>query len=170
MSGYAHLTDEETELLKAIPLTAGAIVMTLDDTGLIAAGREMLAAARVVAEGVHRHPDNPLVAHLHAELHDTGNHGKANDTTAKFKTTDPMVAMTAFVEQLDRALNVLDAKVDRADALGYKQWVMSCAQASAEAAKEGGVIGIGGKRVSEEEAAYLAHLRQRLGLAPAAEH
>lgn len=169
MSSYGNLTDEESELLRAVPFTAGAMVVTLDDTGFIGVGREMLAAARVVAEAVRRFPGNPLVAHLHAELHDTGNLGKDDDTITKLKTRDPMVAMAAFVEQLDRALDVLDAKVEPADALGYKQWIVACAEASAEAAKEGGVLGIGGKRVSDEEAAYLAHLRHRLGLPPSSE-
>jgi hypothetical protein len=161
-----NLTDDDIELLKAVPMMAGAIVATLGTTGIIEAGREMLASARVVAEGVHRFPDDPLVALLHTALHDTGNDGTNLDTSARPKTNDPMVAMAAFVEQLDRALDVLDAKVRPADADGYKRWIMACAEASAEAAKEGGVFGIGGKRVSEGEAAYMAHLRNRLGLPP----
>ncbi|MDH5520352.1 MAG: hypothetical protein OEZ14_07455 [Acidimicrobiia bacterium] len=164
MSGPTNLSDDDIELLKAIPMMAGAIVVTLGTTGIVEAGREMLASARAVADAVHRFPDNPLVTLLHAELNDVGNHGRDPAVAATFKTSDPMVAMAAFVEQLDLALNVLDAKVSPADADGYKRWILACAEASAEAAKEGGLFGIGGQRVSDKEAVYLTHLRNRLDL------
>ncbi len=170
MSRYDNITDEDRDVLKAVPMMAGAIVVTLGDPGLIEAGREMLASARVVADAAHRFPGNPLIELLHGELHDVDRygdadrHGKDPAASQRLKTRDPMVAMAAFVDQLDLALNICDAKVDPTDAHGYKQWIMACAEASAEAAKEGGFLGIGGKRVSDEEAAYLAHLRNRLEL------
>lgn len=169
LSNYSNLTDDDIALLKTVPMIAGAVVVTLDKSGLIEAGREMLASGRAVADGTRRFPDNPLVAYLHAELHDpvpgrTDIGTAASDASATIKTKDPMVAMAAFVEQLDRALDILDAKVGPADADGYKRWVMNCAEASAAAAKEGGILGLGGKRISDAEAAYLAHLRNRLGL------
>jgi hypothetical protein len=49
-----------------------------------------------------------------------------------------------------------------ADAQAYKQWVYQAAQNSANAAKEGGVFGIGGQRVSEAETAALKEIAMAL--------
>ena len=51
-----------------------------------------------------------------------------------------------------------------AEAQAYKQWVYQAAQNSANAAKEGGVFGIGGERVSEAETAALQELATALDL------
>jgi len=51
-----------------------------------------------------------------------------------------------------------------ADAEQYKQWVYQSAQNSANAAKEGGVFGIGGERVSEAEATALKEIASALDI------
>jgi hypothetical protein len=50
------------------------------------------------------------------------------------------------------------------EAEGYKQWVYKAAQLSSEAAKEGGFLGMGGKRVTEAEAAALKEVAGALGI------
>ena len=45
----------------------------------------------------------------------------------------------------------------------YKNTILSVAQASAEASKEGGFLGIGGTLVSKEEQAALDAIRAALG-------
>ena len=168
MDHHPNLTEDDVELLKGMPMKAGLMVIVLDTSGVVEAGREMFAAARVVAEAVQRFPDNRLVASLHAELHDAENYGRKRggdkDATDRIRTSDPMVAMAAFVGELDKVLDVVDTKIDPTEAHGYKQWIMACADAAAGAAKEGSRFGVGGKRISDEEAAYLGHLRHRLGL------
>ena len=44
-------------------------------------------------------------------------------------------------------------------------WLLTVATATAEAGREGGFLGIGAVRVSEQEQAALAALKQALGLA-----
>ena len=51
-----------------------------------------------------------------------------------------------------------------ADAERYKQWVYQAAQNSANAAREGGVFGIGGERVSEAETAALQEIAAALDI------
>ena len=46
-----------------------------------------------------------------------------------------------------------------------KEWLAKVAQATAEAAKEGGFLGIGGVLVSDQEKAALATVHDALGLA-----
>jgi len=57
----------------------------------------------------------------------------------------------ASSERLREALRLLKAKGTGDELNAYKRFVFGVARAAAEAHKEGGFIGIGGKRISDEE-------------------
>jgi hypothetical protein len=59
---------------------------------------------------------------------------------------------------------LLARKAPVPEAEGFKRWLLTAAQQAAEAAKEGGFLGIGGVRVSAAEQAMLAELAGRLGV------
>lgn len=59
---------------------------------------------------------------------------------------------------------LLDNKVTGAQALDFKNWLMSVAQRVAEAQKEGSVMGVGGSRVSNRELEVLNRLAATLGV------
>jgi len=69
-----------------------------------------------------------------------------------------------IADELRRVNEILEAKATPEEADAFRRWLMQAAQASAEAAKEGGFLGIGATRVSEGEEAMLAKLREILGL------
>jgi hypothetical protein len=50
------------------------------------------------------------------------------------------------------------------EAEGVKRWLLGTAQQAAEAAREGGFLGIGGVKVSDAEKAALAEVAQVLGV------
>ena len=52
------------------------------------------------------------------------------------------------------------------NAQGFKRWLLATARHAAEAAKEGGVLGIGGVSVSDAEQAALAEVAGALGITP----
>jgi hypothetical protein len=62
-------------------------------------------------------------------------------------------------------VTLLARKAPAPEAEGYKRWLLTVAQRVAEAAKEGGFLGIGGVRVSEAEQATLAEIAGALGVA-----
>jgi hypothetical protein len=62
-------------------------------------------------------------------------------------------------ERLRQALGLIAEKGSAGDVEDYKSFVVSVAQAAAEAHKEGGFIGIGGKQISAEEQAALDEIR-----------
>ena len=72
--------------------------------------------------------------------------------------------MAYLLEQLRSAATVLDAKATPDEAKGYKQWVVSVAVTVANAAKEGGFLGIGGELISDKEKAALESVSSALGL------
>ena len=54
-------------------------------------------------------------------------------------------------DRLREALRILNAKAAVEEESAYKRFVLAVATAAAEAHKEGGFIGIGGKRISDHE-------------------
>jgi hypothetical protein len=80
------------------------------------------------------------------------------------KTSNDPNEMKAQCLQISREVAALLSQKAPADARAYKQWVYQAAQNSANAAKEGGVFGIGGERVSEAEAAALREIATALDI------
>ena len=62
---------------------------------------------------------------------------------------------------------ILRTKADGSEADAYRAWILDAAQASADAAKEGGFFGIGAEQVSAGEQEMLERLRDALGMASA---
>ena len=58
---------------------------------------------------------------------------------------------------------LVDAK-GGADADGFKRWLAGLGERVAQAATEGGFLGIGGTRVSDKEESTLADIRTALGI------
>jgi hypothetical protein len=61
---------------------------------------------------------------------------------------------------------LIDRKATPAEAGEVKQWLVGIAQRTAQAAKEGGFLGIGGVPVSESETAAVREVARALGASP----
>jgi hypothetical protein len=61
--------------------------------------------------------------------------------------------------EVREAVGVLDRRAKPEEAEAYRAFLLYVANSVAEAAREGGFIGIGGKRVSDEEQRLLERLR-----------
>ena len=61
-------------------------------------------------------------------------------------------------------LEALDRQAAPDESNAFKSWVLGIAQATAEASREGGFLGIGSVRVSEKEEDALITLRREMGL------
>jgi hypothetical protein len=81
----------------------------------------------------------------------------------KLTGSKPAEIKAACVATLRQVGEVLDAKAP-ADATAFKTWLRQISQHIAEAAKEGGFLGIGGVAVSEAEKATLAEISNALKL------
>lgn len=75
----------------------------------------------------------------------------------------PADAQHALVDGCKAALALVQATVPN-EANAYAMFLLDCAKASAGAAREGGFIGVGIKKVSEGEELALANLALALGL------
>lgn len=145
--------DEWTTLTEG-PLMAGFRVLSAGRGGTI---RESLAMGKVYAKARQAHGGNELLDELVATP-------PALDPS---RLGSPQDIGTRSAQRLREAVGILEAKADQADVAAYKAFIGSIAETVAEANSEGGMLGIGGKPVSDEEQAALAEIRSVLSAGPA---
>ncbi|HSM84393.1 MAG TPA: hypothetical protein VLS96_22085 [Nodosilinea sp.] len=70
----------------------------------------------------------------------------------------------AAIAHLQKVTAILDTKVTGIQAADFKAWLLSVATKVAEVQREGGIMGIGGSRISDKENEVLKKMAQALGL------
>jgi hypothetical protein len=148
MATKADFNAEEWSTIVEGPLLAGMRVVGAGRGGTI---RESLAIGKVYNEARQATGDSEILDALVSSppgIDPKGLQGAGDIATASS-------------DRLREAVRLLTEKApDDLDA--YKRFVLSVAQAAAEAHKEGGFIGIGGKQVSPEEQTAIDDIAQVL--------
>jgi hypothetical protein len=153
MTTKADFNAEEWSTVVEGPVLAGMGVVAAGRGGTL---RESVAMGRVYAEARQRQGESELL----------------NELVSSPPSVDPQrlrgAGGPAAVSsgRLREALGVLREKGSTEDLEAYKSFVMDVARAAAEAHKEGGFIGIGGKRISDEEQTALDEIRAVLEAGP----
>ncbi len=166
MTGKADYTSEEWWLLKETPLIAGAAVMVAAPSGTAGTLQEMVANATSLVTTAASFPENELIQALVTP--DDGSSFKAAPAEAgdpNMQARDERVKADAL-DKCRRTADLLDKKSTPEQAREYKQWVMEIGGAVASAAEEGGILGIGKKRVSEPEVKVLVEIADALRYSP----
>jgi hypothetical protein len=161
MTSKADFTAEEWEALRRAPMVAGLAVSFADPGGPIELTKESMAAQRAVAAPPG---DHELLIAL---SQDAMAHRRE---TADLKHALDLKARTApqqIADELRRVAGIVSQKATPEEADAFREWMVAAARDSANAAKEGGFMGIGAVRVSEGEERMLATLREILGMPPA---
>ena len=152
MTTKADFNAEEWGTLAEAPLLAGMRVVTAERGGTL---KESLAVGRTYAEARQHHGESPLLDEIVASP-------PAMDP-ARLREGGGDVRQLASSRVRD-AVALIESKASADEAQAYKGFVVSVAEAVANAHKEGGFAGIGGKPVSENEQAALDEIRSTLGL------
>jgi hypothetical protein len=167
MTDKSNFTPDEWKLLLESPMAAGIAISAAEPSGLWGLLKESFASSTELAKAKM---DPAIDALIKAVVTDFGN---AEGRTAardglkdKLKGSKPAEIKDKCIETLRQAAAVIDAKAP-GDAAAFKGWLRQISQHVAEAAKEGGFLGIGGVAVSEAEKATLAEISSALKL-PAA--
>jgi len=71
---------------------------------------------------------------------------------------------TQTTQRIREAAALVDERATQEEADAYKRFILQVAQRAAERHKEGGFLGVGGKRVSNAEAAALAEIAAALDI------
>jgi hypothetical protein len=146
MTRKADFNAEEWSTVVEGPLFAGFRVVAAGRGGTI---RESLAIGRVYTEARKEKGESELLDELVSSP-------PALDKQ-RLQNAGDVAALST--ERLREALRIVDEKGSPEEVRDYKDFVLTVARAAAEAHKEGGFIGIGGKPVSPEEQAALDEIR-----------
>ena len=158
MTTKADFTDEEWARLERAPIVAGMAISLADPGGPIEAVKESLAAFRTVAEaqtGGH----GELVDAVATSVSEKTQHRKS--PLGDFKPKGAM-AGEQILEELRAVNQLLTEKTTPEEAAAFREWLLTAAKRSAEAAKEGGFLGFKAERVSEGEQQMLDKLGEVL--------
>jgi hypothetical protein len=138
MTKKADFNADEWSTIAEGPLLAGMRVITAARGGTI---RESLAMGQTYARARQQHGESELLDDLVSAPPsvDPNRVGSAGDLAS------------ASSERLREALRLLEEKATPEEIDAYKRFVLAAAEAAANAHKEGGFMGVGGKQVSDEE-------------------
>lgn len=157
MSGKANFNVDEWDLLRTAPMMASLLVVVASPSGPMGLIQESTAAGNVITETAAT-AQTPLLKAL------------AEDLTQMMTIPRPPAGTTpekvqeAAAEILRRTSALLAARATPEEGNEVKEWLSRIAQATAQAAKEGGFLGFGGAVVSDEEKSALSTIHTALGI------
>lgn len=165
-------TDDELYHLTVLPSLVGSVISFSDSSGPVGAAKEMLANAKSAAAGLTDFPENRILQAVIPQYEDRKEALAAAKSLrdrqieeVKKAELNSKADMKAYaMSQVAYVNDVLTAKAEEQESAEYRAWVMAAAQATAEAAKEGGFLGIGGTEVSDDERAALVEIATALGV------
>jgi hypothetical protein len=139
MTTKADFNADEWERLAQAPAFAGLIVILADRGGSF---RESIALGKAYA-GARREGGSELLEQV----------------VASPPHVDPKsITPDQLPERIREAIGIVEQRATPEEAEEYREFVLRAADAVAHAHKEGGVLGIGGTEVSEQEQAALDEL------------
>jgi hypothetical protein len=138
-------------------MMASLLVVAASPSGPIGLVQESTAAGKVIMQSAGT-AQTPLLKTLSEDVMQTMSFPKPPPAAT------PAQVQEAAAEILRRTSALLTAKATPAETNEIKEWLAMIAQATAEAAKEGGFLGFGGSSVSDQEKAALAMLHTALGV------
>jgi hypothetical protein len=190
MAMRADFTAEEWQSLERAPVFVAFATLAADMSGPVGLVKEMEALSQALEEKAlpaESDPAHALIAAVAADLRATQSDGQdwgpvlgeGGDPDSEQDQEHPSAVpgsgldfsrpekvKTPALASCRAAAELLARKATPAEAEAFGRWAVSVGRHVAEAAKEGGFLGIGGTRVSEKERATLEELAAALG-APA---
>jgi hypothetical protein len=138
MTDKAAFTEEEWELVREGPPTAGMVALTAEKGGTF---RETWALAKFYAEARKEHGESELLDALVAEKPDAKRYSSSEELESQ------------GLRRLTEAVTLLEQKATTGEVAGYRKFVMDVAEQVAVAHKEGGQEVSEGERAAIEKIA-----------------
>src|SRR6516165_11814223 len=164
MANKSSFTPDEWKILLESVMMASIAITAAEPHGLWGLLQESFAGGAELAKAKMDPGADALIKAVVADFGTAEGRGIARDgLKEKFTSSKPAEIKGECIETLRRVGELVDAKA-AADANAFKSWLRQISQHVAEAAKEGGFLGIGGVAVSEAEKATLAEISKALKL------
>ena len=165
MTDKSKFTPDEWKLLLESVMMAGIAVTAADPSGLWGLLKESFASSSELVKAKMYPGANPLIKAVVSDFGAGEGRSTAREgLNEQLKGLKPAEITAKCIETLQQAGAVVDAKA-AGDAAAFKGWLRQISQHVAEAAPEGGLLGIGGVQVSDAEKATLTQISNALKLA-----
>ena len=160
-SKHSFTSEEWTKILESTML-AGMAISAADPSDLWGLIKEGFASSSAMAAAKSDASSNELVKAVIADFATSEGRTTVREALRKrFANAKPPDVVHGSLEILREVSMVLAAKAP-GDAPAFKAWLNDISRKVAEAAPEGGFLGIGGVPVSEAEKATLAEISKAL--------
>lgn len=161
MSTKSDYTEQEWHLLLDVPPAIGTAVMYAGRSGL-GSMKEAMALASGILGARTGYEGNELIESLvNARLKD-GEKSTIETLKSPYVGLTPEQVLEDAIGKCRSVVELLGSRASASEAEGYVEWSVAVAEKVANAAKEGGFLGIGGERVSEEEKKAISSVREAL--------
>ena len=158
MTTKSDFTEEEWVRVRRAPFVAGMAISMADPGGPIELTKETSASLKSATNPPSR---EQLLAEIALDIQAMTQ--ERQNPLADFKPTKESDPRQQMVEELSAVTAIVSSKATAEESAAFKQWLLSTAQAAADAAKEGGFLGFGAVQVSEGEQNMLDQLRAAIG-------
>jgi hypothetical protein len=151
----SDFTEEEWARIARAPFVAGMAISLADPGGPIEATKETMATLKSATNPPSR---EQLLSEVALDIQ-----AMAQQKKSPLAGYRPTAEGSSWGDQVLQELRdvqaVVSAKAEPDEASAFGHWMVAAAQAAAEAAKEGGFMGIGAQLVSDREQAMLDQVR-----------
>jgi len=164
MLDKSKFTPDEWKLLLESVMMASIAITAAEPHGLWGLLQESFAGGTELAKAKMNPSADELIKAVVADFGTAEGRSIARDgLKEKFTGSKPPEIKAKCIDTLRQVAEVVDTKAP-GDAVAFKTWLRQISQHVAEAAKEGGFLGIGGVAVSDAEKATLAEVSKALKL------
>jgi hypothetical protein len=161
MVNKTDFSAEEWKQIVTAPQLASLHIALASPSGPVGIVQEMMAITLSIVEAIQKEGDNALVDAVAADFKEKAERREKIDQPT---ATMDLIELKAQCLQACRDLASLLSQKASTDAEAYKRWIYQIARRSAEAAREGGLLGFGGEKVSSAETTALAEVATALGI------
>ena len=154
MTTKSEFSEEEWTRVVRAPFVAGLAISLADPGGPIEAAKETMATMKSATNPPSR---EELLTDVALDVQAMAQ--ERRHPLKGYKPTGPAVG-DEVVAELEAVMALVVAKASAEEATAYGAWLLASAQASADAAKEGGFMGFGAEQVSAGEQAMLERVRE----------
>lgn len=155
MTTKSEFTEDEWARIVRAPFVAGMAVSLADPGGPVETTKETMATL----ESATSPPSSEeLLAEVSRDI-EAMRQNKQSPLGGYRPTAEAGSAVDQVLEELRAVRAMVSAKAAADEAAAFGRWVLTAAQAAADAVKEGGFMGFGAQQVSDREQAVLDRVR-----------
>jgi hypothetical protein len=158
MTTKSDFTEEEWARIRRAPLVAGMAISLADPGGPIELAKETTASLKSATNPPSR---EQLLTDIALDIQSMAQ--ERQNPLTDFKPTSGSDPRQQILEELRSVSEIVNSKAATDETAAFKEWLLTSAQAAADAAKEGGFLGFGAEQVSQGEKDMLEQVRIAIG-------